>query len=98
MNTKKAKALRKTAKMLGLYDPTKETQYKIVEHKKMVSFIDPKGQPQMVPVVRKQLLNATKFGLKRLTQAYENGEIGLFSLKELNSMTPEELRAAYQGE
>lgn len=98
MNAKKAKAIRKTAKMLGLYDDTKETQYKVVEHKKMVSFVDPKGAPQMVPVVRKQLINANKYGLKKLTEMYESGNFGLFSLKALHSMTPEELKAAYQGE
>ena len=98
MNTKKAKALRKTARMLGLYDSKKETQYKVIEHKKMVSFIDPKGVPQMVPVVRKQLVNANKYGLKKLVDMYNNGQLGLFSLKALHSMTPEELKVAYQGE
>lgn len=90
MSQKQAKRLRKTAQLMGIYDPSKETQYKAIEHKKMVSFIDSKGVPQMVPVIRKQFINASKHGLRRLKQAYRDGQITLHSLKDLHVMAKQQ--------
>jgi hypothetical protein len=85
MNAKKVKAIRKMAKQMGVYDPSKPNQYKQMVVKKIaVPTEEPNGKP--VIVERITMVSANKHALKQMKKAYNAGELAIYSLKDLHDM------------